>query len=131
MNGYSDYLSNKLLDHWLGVAAYTPPDIYVGLSTTAPAADGTNITEPTGTWYDRVQVAAWDAAVAGLSDNTGVIDFGTSDANENDITHVVLFDAASGGNMLVSSPLASPQSISIGNPVSVPAGNCDVTLTHQ
>lgn len=36
----------------------------VGLSTTEPAADGSNITEPTGNAYARVTAPSWTAAAS-------------------------------------------------------------------
>ena len=40
MGSFSNYWENELLDHLFGKGSYTPPTIYVGLSTTDPGDDG-------------------------------------------------------------------------------------------
>lgn len=118
-----------------GVLA-SAPAIYVGLSSTAPAEDGTNVTEPSGGGYARVATLAadWNAATLAdpsLIDNANVVDFGTASADwlaGADLTHVVLFDAATAGNVLASTALAVGKPVTNGDPVSFPAGALDITL---
>ena len=60
MGGFSDYWENKILDHIFGKGSYTPPTIYVGLSTADPTDDGSGLAEPSGNGYARKQTSASD-----------------------------------------------------------------------
>jgi hypothetical protein len=67
----SDYLENKLLDHFLATAAYTAPsNVYVALMTVAEDDTGTAGTEVTGGSYAR-QSATFDSAASGATQNSG------------------------------------------------------------
>lgn len=94
---------NKLLDATHGKASYTAPaTVYVGLSTTTPTAAGGNVTEPSGGAYARVAMpaASWGSASNGTITNTAAINFPTATAAWGTVVSVVVFDAASGGNLL-------------------------------
>lgn len=90
--------------------------VYVGLSSTAPNVDGTNVTEPTGGGYARVLV--------GIYNQSGTHKFGEPENDEikNDefiyfpestgswgdtLTHFVLYSAETGGNLLAYGLLKS------------------------
>lgn len=51
-------VSNKILKSLVGKDTEYGSTIFVGLSSTAPYADGTGITEPTGNGYERVLIGA-------------------------------------------------------------------------
>ena len=74
---FFDYLENKVLDHVVGKTAYTSPTVYIGLSSTTPAEDGTSVTEPSAGAYARVSTAAGDcaAAAAGANSNANAENF--------------------------------------------------------
>ena len=60
----SNYLENKLLDHFLATTSYTAPsNVYVALMTVAEDDTGTAGTEVSGGSYAR-QTATFDAAAA-------------------------------------------------------------------
>lgn len=109
------------------------PSMHVALSTTAPAEDGTNVTEPVGNGYARQPAGAsvWnDATLAdpSLIDNQSIIDFGTATGSWGTVTHVVIFDALTAGNVIASGALTTSRTISNNDPVSFQAGDIDVTL---
>ena len=131
MAGFSQYLQQKVLDHVLKTAVYTPPtNIYVALFTAAPSDTGGG-TEVTGGSYARVACNAWDAATAAspsLAQNTGAVNFATPSAGWGLVTHFALFDAISGGtNLLGWGALGTPKTINSGDAVSFSAGALDVT----
>ena len=130
MSGFSDYWENKILDHIFGKGSYTPPTIYVGLSTADPADDGSGLAEPSGNAYARVQtsVSDWNAAVNGSLDNTGNITFAQATGNWGTITHFALFDAATAGNMLAYGALSQSKSISESDTARFEAGDLDISL---
>lgn len=131
---FSDFLENELLDQvWGGQAYAAPANLFVGLSTTAPADDGTNITEPPGgNGYARVSVpndlTNWPAAVGGTKQNGTVIQFPTASGAWGTVTHFSIYDAASGGNILGSGSLTTPKTIDSGDTASFAVGDLTVTL---
>lgn len=130
----STYLANKLLDHQTGKAAYTMPTVYVGLSSTTPAVGGTNVTEPSGNGYARVATtgATWATAASGATSNAAAITFAQATgswASGANLTHVVLYDAATGGNMLSFGSITVPKVASSGDTLSIASGELDITLS--
>ena len=130
MAGFSDYWENKILNHTFGKTSYTPPTIYVALSTADPLDDASGLAEPTGDAYARVQTSAsdWNAASDGTLDNANNIIFPQATGNWGTITYFALFDAATGGDMLVHGALSQPQTIDSGNTVKFAAGDLDINL---
>ena len=57
----TDYLAAALLEHEVGKTALPLPTVFVGLSTTIPANDGSNITEPGGGYAQKETAAAQSA----------------------------------------------------------------------
>ena len=114
-------------------ALASAPTIYVALSTTAPAEDGTNVTEPTGNGYARVATVAGDWNTATLADpsvvtNANAITFPQASGAWGNCTHFVLFDAATNGNVLGSAALTTPKSPTNGDTPSFAAGALSCSL---
>jgi len=130
MGSLSNYLEDELLDHVFGKGSFTPPTIYVALSTADPLDSGSGLAEPSGNGYARVQTtgADWNAASDGAIDNANTITFNEATGNWGTITHFALMDAASGGNLLVHGALSISKSISSGDTVKFAAGDLDVSL---
>jgi len=130
MGGFSDYWENKILDHIFGKGSYTPPTIYVGLSTADPTDDGSGLAEPSGNEYARVQTSAsdWNAASNGSMDNVSDITFAQATGNWGTITHFALFDAATAGNMLSHGSLSQSKAIGESDAARFEAGDLDISL---
>lgn len=130
MGSFSDHWENEILDHIFGKGSYTPPTIYVGLSTADPGDDGTGLSEPSGNGYARVQTAAsdWNSASGGSLDNADVIEFSEATGNWGTVTHFALFDAASSGNLLAHGSLSQSKSIAGGDTARFAAGDLDVSM---
>jgi len=130
MGGFSDYWENKILDHIFGKGSYTPPTIYVGLSTADPTDDGSGLAEPSGNGYARVQTSAsnWNAASNGSLDNASDISFAQATGSWGTITHFAMFDAATAGNMLAHGALSQSKSISESDTARFEAGDLDISL---
>jgi hypothetical protein len=126
----SDYLENKLIDHLFRTAAYTKPAaLYVALFTAAPSDSGGG-TEVVGGSYARVNLAPLDtnwvatqggtagtsSGSSGLTSNAVAITFPAPTANWGTVTHFGIFDAASGGNLLVWDALTASRTILSGDP---------------
>jgi hypothetical protein len=89
---------------------------YFALSTTTPAADGTNVTEPVGNGYARAEVlaASMAAAAAGAIDNSAVITFPEATGSWGTITYMLVYDVSSGGTPRYAISLTASKLISSG-----------------
>ncbi len=130
MTAKTDYLENKLIDHVFRGQAYTPPaTLYVGLFTVAPTDAGGG-TEVAGGSYARVGVAASLATFAGTqsagsttassgaggtTSNNGAITFPAPTAAWGAVVSFGIFDAPTGGNLLVYAALATAKTINAGD----------------
>jgi hypothetical protein len=118
-----------MLDHVLGVGAYTPPTIYVGLSIADPLDDASGNDEPVGNNYGRIAHASWDAAASRAIQQTGAVGFAQASGPWGLLTHWTLWSAVSGGSMLVHGSLSAAKSVVSGNTPSFSAGELAVTFS--
>lgn len=126
MSAMSDYLENKILDHVLANTTYvSPTTVYIGLSTGSFADDNSG-TELTGNGYAR-QAMAFDAAVSGATDNTSNVDFPAATASWGTVSHYGLFDASTGGNLLIHGAFTASKAIGTGDVLRISAGELDIT----
>lgn len=122
---YTTYLANKLLDHVLNNTPYTSPTtVYFALFTTA-TTDAGGGTEAVGGSYAR-QVVVYSAAATKHSDNTGIVTFTNMPAAT--FTHGAMYDAVSGGNMLLHGALAAPIVTTAGQNLNFAIADIDATV---
>lgn len=128
MTEMTDYLENALLNHTLreGATTFTSPaTLFLGLSTSSPIGDdGSNFTPPTWTGYAR-QGLDFGLASGGISSNTNQVDFVHGGGGTFTIQAVAIFDASSGGNMLLFTPITNTP-VSSGETLRFPVGNITV-----
>jgi hypothetical protein len=117
MGSFADHWENEILDHLFGKGSYTPPTIYVGLSTADPTDNASGLAEPSGNGYTRVQTSGtdWNTASGGSLSNANDITFPEATGSWGTVTHFALFDAASGPNMLAHGSLSQSKSIGSGD----------------
>lgn len=140
-NRFTEYTDQALLNTMFGKTsnfgvAGSAPAIYVALSNTTPAADGTNVTEPSGNNYARVlaNAATWNGATLAdpsLIQNTGAINFATASGNwcgGTNLTYVVLYDSTTTGNCLGFGALSVPKPVLTGDTASFAQNTLQVTL---
>jgi len=125
---FSNYLETEILDHVFGGAAYTAPGtLYLALHTADPAEDGSGTEVSTsGTAYARATVAFTTSG--NTTSNTAAVEYSTATANFGTVSHVAVWDASTGGNMLAYAALTSSKTIETGDVFRVPAGDLDITL---
>ena len=126
----TNYLENRLVDHLFRTAAMAKPTaLFVGLHTAAPSDAGGG-TEVSGGGYARVSVppgdANWTATQGGTSGassgtngataNVLAVTFPVPSADWGHLTHMAIYDAATAGNPLIWSPLATPRDVVNGDP---------------
>lgn len=132
MSNMTDFLENKLVDHLFRARSYTAPtQLWVGLFTAAPSDAGGG-TEVSGGNYARATPGvnsdtAWKATqggtpaaassgTGGATSNPAALTFNTPSASWGTITHFAVFDASSGGNMLIWGALTTSKTVNNGDP---------------
>lgn len=140
MGTFSNYIENKLLDATLrGVNFTAPTKTYLALFTADPTDDnltGNEVNTSSFPAYSRkdiaagsTQASAWTAPANGSTSNTKTITFpahnGTTPVV---ITHVGIYDAATGGNLLYHGALVNPKSIDVTDVISFGIGSLTFTL---
>jgi hypothetical protein len=121
----TNYLENKLIDHFLGTTSYTmPADVYVALFTVSPGEAGGG-TEVTGGSYAR-QIATFTAASSGATSNDSNIDF-TGMPAETTVA-IGIFDALTSGNMLLYGTLTTNKTTDAGDTLRIATGDLDISI---
>ena len=123
---FSNYLETEILDHVFGGNAYTAPaTLYVGLYTSAPSDAGGG-TELSGDGYAR-QTATF-TVTGDTASNGAAIEYATATASWGTVTHIGVFDAVSGGNLLVYGTLTTSKLVDSGDVFRIPTGDLDISL---
>lgn len=144
------YAANLILNHIVGRTAVTSLGTtrsYLALSSTLPTAEGTNVTEPSGGNYARMQLGYssesgsfyMNAADNGeISNGTKEIHFNEASGAWGPLAYACIFNAATGGQLIAWGELGSyvggvwtPASISpIANSVVViKPGDLNISIT--
>lgn len=138
----SNFTKNKVLDEVTGRSSTMDlGTIYLGLSTTQPSESGTsvtNITEPSASaGYVRALLGSssqsltlmFPAAANGTVTNDKQIKFDMATGSWGTCTYAVLFNAATGGNVIGWSALTSSITVAANEVAVVPVGGVTITLT--
>jgi hypothetical protein len=121
----SDYLENKLIDHFLGTTTFTKPSaVYVALFTVAPDDAGGG-TEVTGGSYAR-QTATFTAAASGATSNDSNIDFTNMPAATT--VAIGIYDALTSGNLLLWGTLTANKTTDAGDTLRIATGDLDISI---
>lgn len=108
-----------------------PAKYYIGLSSTAPAMDGTGVSEPASSaGYKRVELTVLSEPASGVINNTAAVSFDESTANWGTMTHFVIFDALTGGNLLMYDALSTARNVETATIVTIKAGSLTLTLSN-
>ena len=139
-NAATNYLERRLL-HFLfknnSLSFSSPGDsIYVGLCTDVSAAETGSVTEASFGGYARQQVAAasWTTIGADSTDtqtakNTSAIEFpAKTDSGNVTITHVIIADASSSGNILFVGALDASKTLAQNDIFRINATNLSIEL---
>lgn len=109
-----------------------PSNFYLGLSTTAPNVSGGNVTEPaTSKGYARVLMSSLSTPSNGVIANTSDVVFPESTSSWGTITHLVVYDASTSGNLLLYEPLTSSKVVDSGTSVALKSSKFELTLSSS
>lgn len=138
---FTNYLEHATLDLMFGATAFTPSgNLYVGLSTTTPAEDGSSFTEPSSaSGYNRAIISNTKSVISGWSTasqlstsgevhNMGTISFGSASGNWGTITHAGVWNSLTNGNLLTASALTLQKTPTSGDIVTFPSGAISIRL---
>ena len=129
MSALSDYAEKLVLDWLMTTGSATRPSAwYIGLFTTAPSDAGGG-TEVSGSGYTR-KTASFNAAATpgGTTSNSAVVSWTAAGGNYGTVTHIGIFDASTGGNLLWQGGLTTPKTVNDGDTIQFSAGNLTLTL---
>lgn len=127
MSAISDYLEARIINFWLRGTSYTPPAaVYLALFTT-PTTDAGGGTEVTGGSYARQAVTfSAPGASDGLTTNTGVLTYPGMPACT--VLAGGVFDALTGGNMLVHGLFSAARIVGVGKSFVVGIGEATFVI---
>ena len=139
-NAATNYLERRLL-HYIfknnSLSFSSPGDsIYVGLCTAVSAAETGSVTEASYSGYARQQVTASDWTTIGADStdtqtakNTSAIEFpAKADSGNVTITHVIIADASSSGNILFVGALDASKTLAQNDIFRINATNLSIEL---
>lgn len=145
MSQMSNYLENKLVD-WLlrGQSLPTISNLYIGLHTADPTDAGTGAEVSTsGTGYARQAIAASlnnfcgtqgtgtttaSSGTSGASSNNVAVNFSAATSGWGTVTHVGIWDASTGGNLLFYGSLTVSKTVTTGDPFVFSINALTITL---
>ncbi len=124
---FTDTFETRVLT-WVFTAssATRPTAWFIALYTAAPNDTGGG-TEVSGGGY--VRKSATFTVSGDTASNSGAIEYPTATGNYGTVSHVGIFDASSGGNLIAYAALSVSKTISTGDVLRIPAGDLDVTLS--
>tara|TARA_B110000483_G_scaffold144340_1_gene172323 strand:+ start:4504 stop:4881 length:378 start_codon:yes stop_codon:yes gene_type:complete len=101
-----------------------PTNWYLGLFTSNPGEGGG--TEISGNGYTRKAVTF--TVTGDTATNSGAVEFDVATGSWGTISHVAVFDAASGGAQIAYAALTTAKAIDTGDVLRFPVGDVDITL---
>ena len=109
-----------------------PETYYLGLSSTEPNLDGENASEPetAGTGYSRVALSDMSEPEDGVVTNQSMIAFPTSTQAWGTMTHYVIFDSMTSGNLLIYGTLAIGRTIEADTTLSIAPVELDLSVKN-
>lgn len=140
MSKFSNYTETNIVETTLRGAAFpVPAATYIALFTADPTDANVSANEVSTTAfpaYVRKDAAAgaaistgWAAPANGVTSNAKVITFPANNgAGTVTVTHIGIYDALTGGNLLYHSPLVTSKSLLIGDVLSFGIGAITITI---
>lgn len=108
-----------------------PTTYYYGVSKTAPNISGGNVSEPSGGGYKRVPLGSLSAPTNGVITNTAPVSFDESTTAWGTVTHFVVYDAQTGGNLLMYGPLETSRTVEKETVLTAKTGKITLTVANQ
>ena len=124
----SNTFETNVLTWMFTASAVTRPTAwYLALFTSNPAEDGSG-TEVSGTGTAYVRQSVSFTVSGNTASNSAAVEFPTATASYGTVTHVGVYDASSGGNLIAYAALTTSKAIDTGDVLRIPASDLDVTM---
>lgn len=129
------YSASRIMNKLMNNAVLTQPSsYYLALSSTLPAIDGSNITEPVSLGYARVvspsDSSTWSTSTTNTLSNLIAFTFPESTGSWGTMGWFVLFDALTSGNAWFFGALSPSVAVAANTEVRFAAGSLVVTMTN-
>lgn len=140
MSKFSNYTEANIIETTLrGTAFPVPAGTYLALFTADPTDANTTANEvQVAAWpaYVRQDCAAggaintgWAAPSDGVTSNAKALTFPANNgAGAVTVTHIGIYDASTGGNLLYHAPLTASKTLQVGDVISFAIGSITVTV---
>jgi len=107
-----------------------PGAFYLDLYLGDPLTDGTSVLEQITGSLSRLNAgSSFGSAVNNITSNTSELSFTGSAIASIDVSYLAVFDSVTGGNLIASGPLFTPQTIVLYNGAAFGVGSLQVVLT--
>ena len=119
------YYKNLLANHIWHTSAESdlPAAYYATLSLTEPLEDGTGVTEPdAASGFARIMLTDLAEAANGSVVNAATLQFPKLTSDQGVATHWAIFDAQTGGHLLLGGEHASPKHLDSGTSMIIDPG---------
>lgn len=124
---FSNTFETHVLQYVFTADSVTRPTAwYVGLFTADPTDTGSGATEISGNAYARV--SATFTVSGNAATTSAAVEFAAATGSWGTISHIGIFDASSGGNLIAHSALTASKAIANGDVFRIPSGDIDITL---
>jgi len=128
----TNFAKNYAQNFLFGGVSFTPPaNYYIALSTTSISSSGSNLSEPSGAGYARVQIpntkSYFTNAVNGTLVNSGSIVYGLSSGSWGTIVDIALCDALTSGSVWYYTTLTTPKVVQDSTIISFSASAITIT----
>lgn len=108
-----------------------PTNYYLGLSKSQPTASGTGVTEPSSSYgYGRIELNNLSQPTNGIVSNTEEIMFNEATGNWGTVSHFVVYDSATGGNLLMYGALSPARTAETGTTIAIRAGSLKLSIAN-
>lgn len=108
-----------------------PTNYYLGLSKSQPTASGTGVTEPSSSYgYGRIKLENLSQPTNGVVSNTAEVMFNEATGSWGTVSHFVVYDAATGGNLLMYGALSPARTAEAGTTIAIRAGSLKLSIAN-
>ena len=133
----SDYLENALINSTLRGASFpTPNALFLALFTADPTDANIVANEVNGSWYARQDItgggaisSGFTAPSNGVTSNARVLTFPPVTGAQVTVTHYGIYDASTGGNLLIHGPMTTSKTLLVDDVLSFAIGALQIAAT--
>jgi len=127
---WSTYSRDLILNTVTGGALQGLGQLYLALSTADPTETGAGISEPSG-MYARQGISLNETAnepTGIVVSNPNAVVYGPATGNWGNISHMAIYDAVTGGNMVAYGPVAVQRNVVSGDAYAVSTNSLALTI---